>query len=319
MMKLQQTVIYTSLTVICVLLLVPILCYTFPSLVGADSSYTVMGESMSPTLNRGDLIFNRKVDPSAITIGDVVTVRSGDFIYTHRVVEVQDGGFRLKGDANAGPDPILIAPSQIIGQVLFALPFSYLRTPLGFVVSLWVPAALIIGKQLNVLYTRKKRENETSIVDTRTLLLATIVILSVTHTLPPYFLWSNTYFSDSESAHATFQAGVWQIDATVDIKPDTLNLGSQGQWVTVYAYIDTAYDENNIDVSTVQLETVKAECGEVQDDGRLMVKFDRTAVIEYLIEEGCGDGNEAILTVSGQFTDGTQFTGWDSIRVEDNG
>jgi len=106
------------------------------------------------------------------------------------------------------------------------------------------------------------------------------------------------------------------VDALVDIKPDTLNLESKGEWVTVYAVVDTEYDEKDIIIESVKLDgVIQAEWGEVQTDGRLMVKFDRALLIEYLIGEGYGDGDEVTLTVSGEFKDGIKFTGEDTIKV----
>ncbi len=60
---------------------------------------------------------------------------------------------------------------------------------------------------------------------------------------------------------------------------------------------------------------IQAEWGEVQKDGRLMVKFDRALLIEYLIGEGYGDGDKVTLTVSGEFVDGVKFSGTDTIVV----
>jgi len=56
----------------------------------------------------------------------------------------------------------------------------------------------------------------------------------------------------------------------------------------------------------------------VEDDGCLMVKFDRTAVAECLIGKGYCDGDEVTLTVSSSFTDGMQFSGQDIIKVVNN-
>jgi signal peptidase len=68
--------------------------------------------SMSPAIPTGSIAFVREMPASEISVGDVVTVdRSPELPVTHRVVEIlgQDGDavtFRMKGDANADPDPI---------------------------------------------------------------------------------------------------------------------------------------------------------------------------------------------------------------------
>ena len=314
------------LAVVCLFLIVPTLIYDFPFLISANHSYTVMSGSMSPALRPGDLVLIKEIEPSTINIGDVVTVKFGESTYTHRVVERLEGGrFRLKGDANEEPDPGLIEESQIIGKVVLVFPFGHLYTPYGFAFSLLVPAALIIGKQMHAVYQFTKRRNrrETmrwrrksrSILDTTTLLLALILTVSTTRVIAPHFIaGSSGYFSDVEWATGFFRAGIWHIDALVEIKPDTLNLESQGEWVTVYAYIETEYDEEDIVVESVMLDgVIKAEWGEIQEDGRLMVKFDRELLIAHL--EGYEDGAQVPLTISGEFWDGVEFSGVDTIVV----
>ena len=94
-----------------------------------------------------------------------------------------------------------------------------------------------------------------------------------------------------------------------------MNLDSQGQWITVYVLIETEY-EGVIDVATVKLDdTIQSDWGEIQEDGRLMIKFVRTAVIDLIPE----DVNEGTLMVSGEFTNGMRFSGWDTIRIVNNG
>ena len=321
-MKIYNLFKMVALTLAFLFLIIPILIYGFPFLVGADGSYTVMSGSMSPALRPGDLLIVKGEEP--INLGDTVTVESGEFTYTHRVVEKLEGDlFRLKGDANEDPDPSLVEASQIIGKVVLVFPFSHLYTPYGFAAALLVPATLIIGKQVYTIHQSTKRRNrmETmrwrrkshSALNTGTLLLALILTVSTTRIIAPHFIGgSSSYFSDTEWATGSFRAGIWEVGATVDIDPDTLNLVSQGKWITVYAVIETVYDEKAIDVSTVKLNgVIKAEWGDVQDNGCLMVKFDRASVIE-LIPEGV---DEVTLTVSGEFTDGVRFTGSDTITI----
>jgi signal peptidase len=285
-----------------------------------------MSGSMSPALRPGDLVIVKGEEP--VNLGDMVTVESGEFVYTHRVVEKLEGDlFRLKGDANEDPDANLVEASQIIGKVVLIFPFSHLYTPYGFAAALLVPASLIIGKQVYTIHQSTKRRNrmETmrwrrkshSALDTGTLLLALILTVSTTRIIAPHFIGgSSSYFSDTEWATGFFRAGIWEVTASVDIDPDTLNLDSQGKWITVYAYIDTEYNEKDIIIKSVMLDgVIQAEWGEVQADGRLMVKFDRASVISYLIDKGYGNGDKATLTVSGEFVDGVKFSGTDTIVV----
>lgn len=101
------------------------------------------------------------------------------------------------------------------------------------------------------------------------------------------------------------------VEATLDIDPDTLNLETNGNWITAYIGLPDGLDVNDIILSTVMLDqAVKAEWCDVQDT-TLMVKFDRLDV-ENLI----GTPQQAVeLTVEGKLTTGLQFKGTDSIRA----
>ena len=69
----------------------------------------VRSDSMSPEINRGDLVIARAASAGDVEVGDVISVenRAGVRV-THRVETVDPFGssiqFTLKGDANAVPD-----------------------------------------------------------------------------------------------------------------------------------------------------------------------------------------------------------------------
>jgi signal peptidase len=95
----------------------------------------IRGGSMEPTIPTGGLVLvERPVDPSAITPGEIVTLRAASgTVYTHRVAHtfLKDGVATLvtKGDANAGEDGAAIRASDVIGVAKVWLPTG------GFVVS----------------------------------------------------------------------------------------------------------------------------------------------------------------------------------------
>lgn len=121
----------------------------------------------------------------------------------------------------------------------------------------------------------------------------------------------------------------WRPDMEVDIDPDILNLDSKGKWITAYIEMSGGYDVRLIDKSTILLNgTIPAEMwpteiGDYDEDGvpGLMVKFNRTAVQEYiegLNISGGGAGRfgyDVTLTITGMFNDGTAFECSDTIRV----
>lgn len=113
-----------------------------------------------------------------------------------------------------------------------------------------------------------------------------------------------------------------EIEATVDVDPDTLNLKSKGKWVTCYIELPEDYDVSDIDTSTVKLnyedfdeisaELHPTEVGDHDTDGipDLMVKFDRQDLIAIL------SVGKAILTITGEVND-VSFEGTDTIIVID--
>ncbi len=72
-------------------------------------------------------------------------------------------------------------------------------------------------------------------------------------------------------------------------------------------------NEEDIDISTVECEGAPAVKATMSDDGRLVVKFNREDLV------GVSTGDAVELTVTGQLTNGTPFTGSDTIRVIDKG
>lgn len=104
---------------------------------------------------------------------------------------------------------------------------------------------------------------------------------------------------------------VFAMNADVRVTPETLNLKSNGRWIT--AYIELSEHTHEIDLETVILrygdERVNADWGQLQGNGVLMVKFNRQTVSQ-MLEPG-----EVCLTVEGNLSDGSYFVGWDTIRV----
>lgn len=119
------------------------------------------------------------------------------------------------------------------------------------------------------------------------------------------------------------------LEATVDCHPDTLNLRSEGNWVTCYIELPPGYDPRDIDASTILLNDVlppelnpkygfvKSEDSYITDhdgDGVLerMVKFNRSEVQQLL-----SPGDSMPLKITGKLYDDTEFEGDDEIKVID--
>jgi len=115
------------------------------------------------------------------------------------------------------------------------------------------------------------------------------------------------------------------IAATVNIDPDTLNLGSKGKWITAYIQLPEGYGAAEINATTILLNgtispVLDPKYGFVTNSGEYlidhnndgilerMVKFDREQAIAML-----GEG-QATLTITGT-VNSALFEGSDAINV----
>jgi hypothetical protein len=141
------------------------------------------------------------------------------------------------------------------------------------------------------------------------------VSASTSVTVTASFAGDNQYQSstDTSSGNILF---IPQQEAVVDIKPDTLQIGSPGQWVTCYIELPGG-NVDQIDMSSILLEeaiqvdsAAPTEIGDYDGDSALdlMVNFDRLSV-ENIVVQGL-----VTLTVTGHL-DGSTFTGSDTIDV----
>jgi len=155
-----------------------VLVSTVPAVVGADHSYVVLSDSMSPSIDAGSVVLVSEVPADSIEEGDVITYvasenANGTTRITHRVVDVEtaDGTphFRTRGDANDNPDSQLVAPSAVIGTVEFHVPLvgyliNFAGSTTGLITFVIVPAVLLAISEAWSLYaaTDKPEEGETS-------------------------------------------------------------------------------------------------------------------------------------------------------------
>lgn len=118
----------------------------------------IKSSSMEPTLHAGGTALIQK--SNIYHMGDIITfkrVGEEDQIVTHRIVEtLQDDSaetYRVKGDANTSPDNDLVPKDQVLGKVLFGLPFlgyarKFLDTLPGIILIIFVPTTWIVVKEI---------------------------------------------------------------------------------------------------------------------------------------------------------------------------
>lgn len=135
----------------------------------------VLTDSMSGTIESGDLIICKNVKAENIKAGDIISffdpVSTSGAVVTHRVVEViQDGdgtlSFRTKGDANNTEDKISVPAENLVGGYVFRLAgmgnvAMFMQTTPGLIVCVVVPLILLVGYDVlrRKLYEREKKDN----------------------------------------------------------------------------------------------------------------------------------------------------------------
>lgn len=203
--------------------------------------------------------------------------------------------------------PIMIGSNTAIGQIVVNknnLKFtSSGPTGTNGYVNLVLPMS-VVTTSIQVSVDNKKLPSPFPVVNT-----------NGTH----YFI----YFEFMLSTHVVTVQFAPSVDATVDIDPDTLNLKSQGEWITGYIEFAEEYNVGDIDVSTLMLNgTISVapyptEIGDHDRDGLpdLMVKFNRTEVSQYICDVQKILYGNVTLTIKGELSDGTTVEGSDTIRV----
>jgi hypothetical protein len=99
------------------------------------------------------------------------------------------------------------------------------------------------------------------------------------------------------------------------VNPSSLNLGSNGKWVSVTITLPSGYSGSQVDISSVRLEGTLSPDPSPQSTGSnyIQLKFKRGALIARLIEQGKTSGS-VVLTVTG-IVAGRSFEGSTTISV----
>ncbi len=132
---------------------------------------TVLSGSMEPAIHTGSVIVVKPMGNYAV--GDVITFGPNTRTKpptTHRIMEINDNNGQIsyvtKGDANNAPDQTAIVKAQVIGKVVFDVPYAgyaitSARKPLGFLLIIVLPALLVIfDEMMNIWREVKKKKKE---------------------------------------------------------------------------------------------------------------------------------------------------------------
>lgn len=168
-MKLLKIVYYIFIAFIAVVAVLLIVS-AFP-ITGNYKVMVVQSGSMAPAIKLGSVVV---VKPEKdYKIGDVITFgKTGktELPITHRIYDIRvvEGNpyYITKGDTNNAPDQREVPKREVIGKVLFSVPYvgyavEAARKPWGFTLLIIVPAVVIIYDEARKIYNEiKKKKTE---------------------------------------------------------------------------------------------------------------------------------------------------------------
>lgn len=123
-----------------------------------------------------------------------------------------------------------------------------------------------------------------------------------------YSHWSSQDTLGDQTIMYMFKEGCCEVDASIRIEPETMNLESKGV-ITALIKLPDGYDINDINPSTIQCFSAIATKTNTTGNGTMIAKFDREDLVDVPL------GDEVVFTVVGCLYDGAHFEGMDIIRV----
>lgn len=129
----------------------------------------VSSESMVPTLNVGDIILVRGIDPRAVTVRTIIIFHSPndyEMPIVHRVIAIDNQGgsifFETQGDHNFGPDGWRVPGDNLMGVYVAKIPYVgilslELRGPLGVTLIILLVALIVVIEYNESKSSEKKR------------------------------------------------------------------------------------------------------------------------------------------------------------------
>lgn len=148
-------------------LIVLVLASSLIPFAGSLKFLTVLSGSMEPAIKTGSIVAVKPAD--SYKIGDIVTfgeINRTKTPVTHRIAEmkVENGQpvYITQGDANNGPDVRTITKKDIVGKVIFDIPYvgyaiNAAKKPYGFLLLIIIPAVLVIFDEIKKIKKEIKK------------------------------------------------------------------------------------------------------------------------------------------------------------------
>lgn len=87
--------------------------------------YIISTNSMSPTINKYDVVVSKSVKQNELKVGDVITYQINDEVITHRISRIEEQDkiyYYTKGDNNVDEDKRKITFNDIKGKEIYIIP-----------------------------------------------------------------------------------------------------------------------------------------------------------------------------------------------------
>lgn len=163
--------------IVCVAVLALLLIFSVFPIAKNYKLMVVQSGSMEPKIKLGSIVVVRPADE--YKVDDVITFKNPKApgrTTTHRIYEIKKEEERktyiTKGDANSAPDTEEVLPEDIVGKVLFAVPYlgyavDAAKKPAGFVLLIVIPATMVIyseamkiKEEIVKIWQKRKQEKE---------------------------------------------------------------------------------------------------------------------------------------------------------------
>ena len=138
--------------------------FTVGVAVSGTKIFAVATPSMETEIPEGSVVFVREAEEYCE--GDVITAKllgDNDNTFTHRIISVdsENGFVYTKGDSNMSPDRLPTAVSDIIGKVVFSVPYlGLLALNFNSTTVIFVLAAVLVVLMLVRFILYKKSDKE---------------------------------------------------------------------------------------------------------------------------------------------------------------
>lgn len=112
---------------------------------------------MAPAITEKDVLIIAPADPASLKAGDVITyyheVDGKTFMFTHRIVKIENNILKTKGDFMPTEDSYDVKFEDIKGKVAGKIPYlgvlpRFARTTSGYILLILFPAFILITNEI---------------------------------------------------------------------------------------------------------------------------------------------------------------------------